>query len=121
MNEREFRQFMKKQRRSQGTVDSCVDFTRVFEEYLNTHCSNIPLDEAQPEELDAFLDWGKKEIGPMNSYLWAISRYYEYTGNNTMRHYANQLRGQAIAKKRSKRPSLPLQKIKGLGQKMSKR
>ncbi|MBN2148374.1 MAG: DUF4332 domain-containing protein [Anaerolineales bacterium] len=105
---------LSKQRRSQGTMDSCVDFTRVFEEYLYTHCSNIPLDEAQAKELDAFVDWGKKKIGPMNSYLWAISRYYEYAGNNTMRHYANQLRGQAITKKRSKRPSLSLQKIEGV-------
>jgi replicative superfamily II helicase len=114
MNEEKFRQYMQQQRRSQGTMDSCVGFTLVFEEYLNTHCGNIPLDEAQPEELDAFLDWGKVEIGSMNSYLWAISRYYEYTGNKPMHRYSNQLRKQAIAKKRSKRPSLSLKTIQGV-------
>jgi len=105
---------MKKQRRSQGTMDSCVKFTKVFEEYLSIYYDNIPLSDAHSEHLDTFLDWGKKEIGSMNSYLWAISRYYEYMGIDEMRHYANQLRGKAIAKKRAKRPNLLLEKIQGV-------
>ena len=95
MNEEGFRQFMKKQHRSQGTMDSCVNFTQVFEEYLNTHFE-MELNEAQPEQLDAFLAWGKKKFRSMNSHLWAISRYYEYTGNDIMRRYANQIRSQKI-------------------------
>ncbi len=114
MNEKDFRNFMKKQHRSQGTMDSCVDFTRVFEEYLNVYCNNIPVNEAQPEHLDTFLDWGKKEIGSMNSYLWAISRYYEFASNDKMHRYANKLRGQAIAKKRPKYPNLLLKEIQGV-------
>jgi hypothetical protein len=114
MNEKDFRNFMKKQRRSQGTMDSCVEFTKVFEEYLSIYYDNIPLSDAHSEHLDTFLDWGKKEIGSMNSYLWAISRYYEYMGIDEMRRYANQLRGKAIAKKRAKRLNLLLEKIQGV-------
>lgn len=55
MDEQGFRGLMKKQRRSQGTMDSCVDFTRVFEEYLDEHFECIDLIKAQPEHLDAFL------------------------------------------------------------------
>jgi len=55
MDEEGFRQFMKQQRRSQGTMDSCVDFTQAFETYLNTHFDRMELNEAQPEHLDAFL------------------------------------------------------------------
>jgi hypothetical protein len=114
MDEEAFRQFMKKQRRSQGTMDSCVDFTRVFEEYLKAHFDRMELNEAQPEHLDAFLAWGKGKYGFMNSHLWAVSRYYEFTGNDRMRRYANQIRSQTIEKKRSKRPSLLLKEIEGI-------
>jgi len=114
MDEEGFRQFMKKQRRSQGTMDSCVDFTQVFEEYLNTHFDRMELNEAQPEHLNAFLAWGKGKYSSMNSHLWAINRYYEYTGNDIMRRYANQIRSQKIEKRRSKRPSLLLREIEGI-------
>lgn len=114
MDEEGFRQFMKKQHRSQGTMDSCVNFTQVFEEYLNTHFDQMELIEAQPEQLDAFLAWGKGKFSSMNSHLWAISRYYEYVGNDTMRRYANQIRSQKIDKRRSNRPSLLLREIQGV-------
>jgi predicted flap endonuclease-1-like 5' DNA nuclease len=114
MDEQGFRQFMKKQHRSLGTMDSCVDFTQEFEEYLNSHFNRMGLNEAQPEHLDAFLAWGKGKFSSMNSYLWAISRYYEYAGNDSMRRYANQIRNQKIEKGRSKRPSLLLKEIEGI-------
>lgn len=102
---------MKKQHRSQGTMDSCVDFTRIFEEYLQVHFDRLELDQAQPTHLDAFLEWGKTKFSSMNSHLWAISRYYEYAGNDPLRRYANQIRSQKIEKKRAKRPSLLLGEI----------
>jgi hypothetical protein len=114
MDEEAFRQFMKKQRRSEGTMESCVNFTQVFEEYLSIHFDRMELNQAQPEQLDAFLAWGKGEFSSMNSHLWAISRYYEYAGNDTMRRYANQIRSQKIEKRRSKRPSLLLKGIEGV-------
>ena len=114
MDEEGFRQFMKKQRRLQGTMDSCVDFTRVFEEYLMAHFDGIELKNAHAEHLDAFLAWGTEKLRSTNSHLWAISRFYEYIGNDIMRRYANQIRSQKIENKRSKRPSLLLRKIEGL-------
>lgn len=109
-----FQHFMKSQRRSAGTIESCVLFTQVFETYLTTAYQGLDLDQAQPEHLDAFLEWEKPEYGSMNSHLWAISRYYDYTGNDTMRRYANQLRSQSIEKKRSRRPSLRLSELAGI-------
>ncbi len=114
MDEQGFRQFMKKQHRSQGTMDSCVGFTQVFEEYLSTYFDPMELNEAQPEQLDAFLAWGKGKYRSMNSQLWAISRYYEYTGNDRMHRYANQIRSQKIEKGRANRPSLLLREIEGV-------
>lgn len=114
MDEEGFRQFMKKQRRSQGTMDNCVNFTQEYEEYLFKHFDRIDLNQAQLEHLDAFMEWGKGKHGSMNSHLWAISRYYEYTGNHSMRRYVNQIRSQKIEKGRSKRPSLLLKEIEGI-------
>ena len=114
MDEEGFRQFMRQQRRSSGTMESCVTFTQSFEAYLNTHFGGMALDQAQPEQLDAFLAWGKAQWSSMNSHLWALSRYYEYAGNDTMRRYANQIRNQKIEGKRAKRPSLLLREIAGV-------
>jgi hypothetical protein len=116
MDQEGFRQFMQKQRRSPGTMESCMGFTQVFEEYLNTHFDGMELNEAQPEHLDAFLAWGEGKFSSMNSHLWAISRYYEYAGNDQMRRYANQIRSQKIEKRRAKRPSLLLSEIEGIKQ-----
>lgn len=51
---------MKKQRRSQGTMDSCEKFAQVFAEFLNTHFKQVDLNQAQPEQPDAFLVWGSR-------------------------------------------------------------
>lgn len=114
MDETGFRQFMKEQHRSQGTMDSCVMFTQIFEEYLNTYFYGMELNEAQPEHLNAFINRVKGKFHSTNSHLWAISRYYEYAGNDVMSRHANQMRSRMIEQKRSKRPSLQLREIEGI-------
>lgn len=81
---------------------------------IYTHFDRIGLNEAQPEHLDAFLAWGKGKFSSMNSHLWAISRYYEYAGNDIMRRYASQIRSQKIEKQRSQRPSPLLREFEGI-------
>jgi len=114
MNEEEFRSFLKKQRRSQGTIDQCVQFTNEFEAYLAEHRHANGIDEANPDDLEAFASWKKQQRKPINSYLWAIHRYYEYTSNDRMRREATNMRQQEIAKGRGKRKSLRLKDIQGV-------
>jgi hypothetical protein len=113
MDEKAFRTFMKRQRRSQGTIDQCVRLTRTFEEYLGDFRDGKELDEASLQDLEAFVSWKKKARQSVNSYLWAIRRYYEYTSNERMRRMASGLRQQEIAQGRTKRKPLRLKDIQG--------
>jgi len=114
MNEEGFRVFLKKQRRSQGTIEQCVRLTGEFKAYLGEHRVGRGLDEAHPEDLEAFVLWKKKQRKSVNSYLWAIHRYYEYTSNEPMRRLANDMRQQEIATGRGRRRSLKLKDIQGV-------
>jgi len=114
MNADQFRAFLKRQGRSAGTIEQCVRFAGEFEAYLDEHRAGQSLDEAQPEDLEAFVSWKKKQHKSVNSYLWAVHRYYEYTSNEPMRRLATGMRQQEIARKRGTRSSLRLQDIQGV-------
>ena len=114
MDEEGFRNFIKKQRRSVGTIQTCIDFTLIFEQYLEKHRTEKTLEIAKIADLEAFIDWGKKEIGSMNSYLWALGRYFEYSEQESLRKWVNQMRQSEIAKKRGTGKKLLLRKIHGV-------
>ena len=114
MDEERFHGFLKKQRRSNGTIQTCIDLTLIFEQYLEKHRKEKRLESAKIADLEAFIEWGKKEIGPMNSYLWALGRYFEFSKQENLRKRANQMRQSEIDKKRGKRKSLLLSKIHGV-------
>ena len=110
MNEEEFTEFMRKNRRSEGTIKSCIAFMKTFEEYLVKH-KDKNLEKAVPSDIKDFALWGKKELKSVNSYLWAIHRYYEFKSNDEMRRVATELRRREIEKKRGKRTPLNLKRI----------
>ena len=114
MNEEGFRSFLKRQRRSDGTVDQCVRFAREFQAYVAEHRDAKGIDEAAPDDLEAFASWNKQQRKSINSYLWAIHRYYEYTLNDSMRRRATDMRRQEIAKRRARRKPFRLKDIQGL-------
>jgi hypothetical protein len=114
MNEEGLCASLKKQRRSQGTIEQCVRLMGEFEAYLGEHRVGKGLDEAHPEDLEAFVSWEKKQRKSVNSYLWAIHRHYEYTSNELMRRLATDMRQQEIATGRGRRRSLRLKDIQGV-------
>jgi len=60
MNKGGFRSFLKKQRRSEGTINQCVLFTSNFEDNLTEHRHSKGIDfdmrNLKPEELDELLE-----------------------------------------------------------------
>lgn len=82
--------------------------------YLGEQRAGKGLDDAHPEDLQAFVSWKKKQRKAVNSYLWAIHRYYEYTSNEPMRRLATDMRQQEINKGRGTRRSLGLQDLPGI-------
>jgi len=114
MNEDGFRSFLKNQKCSKGTITTCIKLSSEIAAYMVEHRQGTDIDDAVPEDIHAFIAWKKKQRKSVNSYLWALSRYYDFTGNTTLRKMTADLRQQEIAKKRSHHKSLKLKDIQGI-------
>jgi len=114
MNEDGFRDFLKKQRRSEGTIATCIRLSGEFKAYLEEYRLGVKIDTAKPADIQDFLVWMKKQRKSVNSYLWALHRYYDFTGNAHMRKLTADLRQQEIARRRGQRKSLKLKDILGV-------
>jgi len=114
MNREGFITYLKKQRRSQSTIENCVTFTSEFETYLQNYREVMSIENSSPEDLNAFMHWIQEEGRSANSYLWAVGRYYEYIGNKEMRKSALERRQRLITEGRGKRKKLHLREVKGI-------
>ena len=114
MDEKGFREFLRKHGRSKSAIESCIGFVRKFEDYLQEHKDVKGIDKATPDDIREFVSWGKKELKSINSYLWGIHRYYEFTSDKEMYKVTLDLRRQEIEERRGKRKPLDLQKIQGV-------
>jgi len=85
-----------------------------FEDYLEEHKGIKGIDEATPDDIRDFVSWGEKELRSVNSYLWGIHRYFEFTSDKKMYKVALDLRRQEIEKRRSRRKPLNLKMIQGV-------
>jgi hypothetical protein len=109
MDEKGFRAFMKKNRRSKNTIKRCVEFIKTFETYLTDFAGGKTLEQASREDLEDFAVWAEEEFESVNRYLWGIGYYYEYISNPDVRRAAGELRGKKI-----KRQPLALKKFRGV-------
>ncbi len=110
MDEKGFEGFLKKGGRSQSAIKRCIDYVREFETYIRNRKGNKKLSEASPENLKDFAEWIEKESKTSaKTHLWALSHYFEYTSDETMRKLANELRVQRI-----KRKPFELKKFRGV-------
>jgi len=92
-----FRKFLKRGGRSPSAVKRATAYVADFEQYLQAQRGRKGLDEACPEDLEAFVSWFEEERNESAKlYLWGIRYYYEYTSNNEMRDRAKELRGKRI-------------------------
>ena len=113
MDDKGFREFSRKRGRSRSAIESCVGFVKKFEDYLREHRGIRGIDEATPDDIRSFVSWDKKELKSVNSYLWGIHRYYEFTSDKKMYKVTLGLRRQEIEERRDKRKPLNLKKIQG--------
>jgi hypothetical protein len=109
MDEKGFTDFMEKNRRSENTIRSCVEFIKTFESYLTDFKAGKTLEEASREDLEDFALWAEEELKSVNKYLWGIGYYYEYVSNPVISGVAGELRGKKI-----KRQPLVLKKFRGV-------
>ncbi len=101
MDEEEFRQFLKRGGRKPHTVDNVVRIVRSYEVYLHKFVEGKTIDQATPDDLEAYVTWYEKdqEISAKGQ-LWGIRYYYRFTGNRAMTRRASELREERTAKTR---------------------
>jgi hypothetical protein len=109
MDKKGFKDFMKKNRRSEKTIKRCVEFIKTFENYLIDFKGGKPLEEVTSEDLEDFTVWAEEKIKSVNKYLWGIGYYYEFISNPAIRGVAAELRKEKI-----KRQPLALKKFVGV-------
>lgn len=108
--EEDFRRFLKRGGRSRSAVDRCVKYVRMFELYLQEHRGGKKLERADPEDLEAYVEWVEAEPkASAKTHLWAIRYYFEFTSNMEMRRLAGELREERI-----KRAPFPIREFRGV-------
>jgi hypothetical protein len=105
-----FGQFLKRGGRSPNATARCIRCVGEFEGYLQEHRGGKGLQEAGPEDLEAFVAWIEETPkGSAKTYLWALGYYYECISDEAMRNLAGALRQERI-----ERTPLSLQKFRGV-------
>ena len=100
MDEKGFRRFMKRNRRSQSATDRAVKFIKEFERFLQGRKGGKALDQSGPEDLLDFSSWGETNLKrSVRLYLWGIRHYYKFVSNEEMYRLAGQLREERIKKR----------------------
>jgi hypothetical protein len=110
LDEDGFRIFLKKGGRSKSAIERCLRYVKEFQNYLHEHRGGKRPDDADPEDLKAFVEMieGVPKASA-NTHLWALRYYYECTSNEGMRSLAADLREERI-----KRAPFVLGKFRGV-------
>jgi hypothetical protein len=106
MDEQAFRQFLKKQRRSESAINRIVKFAHIFETYLSTERGGKTIEKANASDLRSFAESQGKDA---KKHLWALKYAFEFNNNPKMRKLAGELREGKI-----ERTALPLKEFMGV-------
>ncbi|MGD8399132.1 MAG: DUF4332 domain-containing protein [Anaerolineae bacterium] len=95
-----FERFLKRGGRSASARRRCVRMTGAFEAYLQQHRGGKGLDEAEAEDLEAFVAWIEREPkASAKTHLWALRYWFEFTENEELHQLAGRLRAQRITRR----------------------
>jgi predicted flap endonuclease-1-like 5' DNA nuclease len=110
MDEDGFRRFLIRGGRSTSAVNRCIIFMSEFEDFLLENQNGVSLEEAQGEDLLAFIStMDASSKTKAKKYLWAIRYYYDFIANVQMRDLASNLR-----EERMERNPLLLKEFRGV-------
>ena len=101
LNEDAFRRFLKRGGRKSHVVDNVIQLVRHFKAYLHKFMGGKPLNEASPEDLEAYVQWFEEdEEKSVKRHLWGIRYYYRFMGNRAMAMRVSELREARTSKTR---------------------
>jgi hypothetical protein len=69
---------MKQAKKSPATISAYINSVKLFEDFLQKHETINNLDEALPDNLKAFVDWGIDKGENVYRHFWGIRMYYEF-------------------------------------------
>ena len=110
LNAESFRKFLKHGGRAESAAKRVIAQVSEYEQYLQEKRGCKKLDNAKPEDLEAFVSFiEEKRKDSSKKYLHSIRYYYDYTKNEKLRNLAGKLRKQKITQK-----PFPLKDFRGV-------
>ena len=100
MNELEFREFLKRQRRKESAIEQIIPYVATFEGYLEKFYAGKPIEQTTPESLESYVSWVESETGESASKpLWALRYYFDFIENRELSDLAGELRAERVKRK----------------------
>lgn len=99
MDEEGFRAFLKKKRKSEMTIQTCISNVRKFEEFLLKQKGR--LEQITPRDVDIFAETSvdKKRV---SKFMWTLSYYFEFIENEVLVKISQEIRAKFL--KESRKP-----------------
>lgn len=91
MGKDDFIAFMKQAKKPSGTINGYVNSVRIFEDFLQSRRKGVQLEQADPGDLRAFVDWAAANNENAYRHLWGIRTYYEYKRLTNMEKSSREL------------------------------
>lgn len=97
MDEEGLISYMKKKRKTERTIGSCVENARMFEVFLNDR--GITAEESSATDLDSFVSsvLDGKNVG---KFMWTLQNYFSFIKHDKMLKHSQGIREQHTAKSR---------------------
>ncbi len=100
MNEPEFREFLKRQRRNASAIEQIIPFVSAFEAYLENFYAGKSIEQTTPESLESYVSWLESETGESASKpLWGLRYYFDFIENQELSDWAGELRSERVKRK----------------------
>jgi hypothetical protein len=109
----EFRKYLKRSGKKNHVADGLIEHCRVFEGFLCTRRKSS-IDDADKEDIVAFLDEIRGQKADVNNNLRAICLYFKFASKPELSALASRLRGQRIS---SAKKSFALKDFRGVSKK----
>jgi hypothetical protein len=97
LDEQGFVAFMKKKRKTKGTIERCLDNAKEYEEFLES--KNKTLEKATSKDLKLFAETCI-DLKKVPSFMWALSYYFLFIENKDLLETAETIRAELITKSR---------------------
>jgi hypothetical protein len=100
MDESEFREFLKRNRRKDSAIEQIIRFVGAYQIYLRENYADRTSEQTTPESLESYVSWLESETGESASKsLWALRYFFDFIENKVLSDLAGELRSERIKRK----------------------